>query len=238
MASSALKSQKYNQLYTTFYNKIISGEWKNGQKILPERELCEKYGVSRITVRETLRLLSEQGIVHRKQGSGTFVTTEPTEQKLTKLYTLREHFDKTGIKSHAIILEYDNIKADLDLSQKLEIILGESVIRIKRVFLAADNPYTLETTFLPEKIFPLITKTLVDTKGLYKTISALGVSITSAVERLQPIMLNEIEARVLKEKTSSVAMRINRTTYSAEKVIEYTESIVPGNYFIYTVELS
>lgn len=230
---------KYNQLYDIFHNKIISGEWKNGQKLLPERELCEEFNVSRITLRQTLQMLEEAKLITRKQGRGTFIQNRPVEQKLTKLYSLREHFNKIGIKSTAKITQYEIIRANRDLSEKLEIGINDEVIKIKRVFYAETNPYVLERTFLPLSIFPDMTRKKVAEDGLYNTFNNLGVRIIRATEKLQPLLLKESTAKILNEKVNSVGMRIERTTYSEnDLIVEYTESIVPGEFFTYTVELS
>lgn len=231
-------ASKYGQLYAVFYEKIASGAWQSGYKLLPERELCTEYGVSRITVRETLRLLEEQGLLYRRQGSGTFVQRKPVEQKLTKLYTLREHFQQQGIGSEASILEFSLYKADAAMAEKLAIPPGERVIKIVRLFLAAQTPYALETTYLPHRYFPGMNEESVRDNGLYNTFSALGVVIQRAVERLMPQRLSKATAQLLGVSPNEVAMRIERTTYSRAAIIEYTESIVRGEFFVYTVELN
>lgn len=88
---------KQEQLYSIWYNNITTDKWKAGEKIATERELCEQYSVSRSTVRETLRLLEQKGLISRTQGKGTFVNTKRVEQKLTKLYTLREQFKQMNL---------------------------------------------------------------------------------------------------------------------------------------------
>lgn len=238
MISADETNSKYGRLYAILYGKIASGEWKSGYRLLPERELCLEYDVSRITVRQTLQLLEEQGLIVRKQGRGTFVQFRPVEQKLTKLYTLREHLDQTGINSKAELLEYNIFTADLFMAEKLQILPGEKVVRIQRRFLANDMPYNLETTYLPHKYFNNITEAAVRDNGLYNTFSALGVVIKRAVEQLKPVRPDKTSAQLLGVTMSDVAMSISRTTYSYHHVIEYTECIVRGDFFIYTVELS
>lgn len=230
-------SPKYYRLYELFYNKILSGEWKNGQKLLPERELCEKFEVSRITLRETLRRLADQNLIIRKRGHGTFVKSQPAEQKLTKLYTLREHFNKSGVENSARIREYQTFQADERFAEIFKIKVGDPVIMIKRIFYANTKPYVLETTYLPADRFPGITKRMVDEGGLYHTFAVIGVEISKAIEQLQPILVRRNVAKLLQEEDGSIGMRIERTTYSGNIVVEYTKSIVPGEFFIYTVEL-
>lgn len=237
-ANNQERENKYSRLYNIFYNKIISGEWKDGQKILPERELCQLCSVSRITVRETLHLLEQEGLISRRQGRGTFVHRKPVEQKLTKLYRLREQFQRLGIENIAKICSFAFIPADMFLSRALGVEINSSVVKIERIFYAAGTPYVLETNYLPANHFPGITKEMVQEHGLYNTFSDLGVLIQRAVDQMKPILVDKVTASLLKVKVNDAAMLIDRTTYSQNTIIEFTRSIVRGDYCVYTVELS
>ena len=70
-----------HQLKKEFYEKIASKEWLPGQLIPSEKELCDEYGVSRITVREALRELVQANYLVRKQGKGTFVAEPKIKQE-------------------------------------------------------------------------------------------------------------------------------------------------------------
>jgi GntR family transcriptional regulator len=63
----------YAQLAEKLKEKILKGEWKDGEKIPPELELMEKYGVSRATVRAAIDALVAEGFLVKRHGIGTFV---------------------------------------------------------------------------------------------------------------------------------------------------------------------
>jgi len=73
----------YQQLKNILKGQILSGVLKPGDRIPPETELCAKYGVSRITVRQAIHSLVEEGFLYRKQGKGTFVTS-PKQVRLAR----------------------------------------------------------------------------------------------------------------------------------------------------------
>ena len=85
ITGDAKNHYKYTQLYEALVKKISSGEWKPHDCMPTERELCQEYQLSRITVRDALNLLVKDGYIYRRQGKGTFVAMRPIEQKLTKL---------------------------------------------------------------------------------------------------------------------------------------------------------
>ena len=72
----------YQQLAETIKEQIASGKLKENDKLMAEKELCESYDVSRITVRKALELLADEGLIIRKQGIGTFIASRSTEGKL------------------------------------------------------------------------------------------------------------------------------------------------------------
>ena len=81
-----MRSQEYQKVYNSIKSQIVAGRYAGGQKLVPERLLCEQYGVSRITARHALRLLEDDGLVERFQGKGTFIkSTKPAKLAITDL---------------------------------------------------------------------------------------------------------------------------------------------------------
>lgn len=226
---------KQEILYSEWDNNIITGKWKAGEKIATERELCEQYNVSRSTVRETLRLLEQKGLISRTQGKGTFVNTQRVEQKLTKLYTLREQFKKMNASHYSTILDFSIINANSLVAQNLKLNIGEKIIKIIRLFYVSDKPYALETSYLPEHFFPGMTAEQVQQNGLYKTFAQYHITVQQAIEKLKPVHPDRTASKLL--ATSDVAMKIERTSFWDKSLVEYTESLVRGDIFEYTVYL-
>jgi GntR family transcriptional regulator len=74
----------HQQLKAAIEDRILSGEWLPGTQVPSERELCEQYQISRITVRQALSALVTEGRLIRTQGRGTFVAWPRIEQQLTR----------------------------------------------------------------------------------------------------------------------------------------------------------
>jgi GntR family transcriptional regulator len=81
-----MENQEYHKVHSDLKSLILGGHYAAGQKLAPERKLCQQYQVSRITVRHALRLLEEGGLVERFQGKGTFVkNTKPAKLPITEI---------------------------------------------------------------------------------------------------------------------------------------------------------
>src|SRR6266446_8799083 len=76
---------RYYQLKEIMRERIRSGEWKPGDLIPSERELGEKYGISRMTARQAITDLVNEGLFYREQGKGTFVSRHKITQQLINL---------------------------------------------------------------------------------------------------------------------------------------------------------
>src|SRR5688572_26061855 len=87
------------QLRSKLLEKMEQKCWTPGAKIPSERELCEEYGVSRMTVREVLKDLVQEGYLVRKQGKGTFVSLPKFEHEFTSSYSLSQEIEKEGLHS-------------------------------------------------------------------------------------------------------------------------------------------
>ena len=80
-----MKTQEYHKVYNSLKSQILEGCYAAGQKVPAERQLCQQYGVSRITARHALRLLEEDGLLERFQGRGTFIKAiKPAKLPITE----------------------------------------------------------------------------------------------------------------------------------------------------------
>ena len=95
------------QLRKELYEKIRNKEWMPGQMIPSERELCDEYCVSRITVREALKELVQSGYLVRKQGKGTFVAVPTVEHTMTSTFSLSQALEESGNESKFIMVSYN-----------------------------------------------------------------------------------------------------------------------------------
>jgi GntR family transcriptional regulator len=78
---------KYIQLANLLREKLAAREYSPGQQIPTETELCERYKVSRVTVREAIDRLVQENLLYREQGRGTYVTPQKLKRNVTKIYS-------------------------------------------------------------------------------------------------------------------------------------------------------
>lgn len=138
----------YKQLKDIIYSQIKNGEIKPSEMLSSEAELCKKYDISRITVRQALRQLIDDGLLYTIKGKGTFVAEPKLEQIMVKIPDFFEEMADRGKRPEVKVLDVSVVEASPAISEKLQVPLGEQVFRIKRLFLAENKPHILEKKFI------------------------------------------------------------------------------------------
>jgi GntR family transcriptional regulator len=149
-------STAYSLLAQSLRERILSGEWKSGARLSTERDLCRQFGVSRITVRRALQIMEEEGLVIRRQGSGTFVNARAGR----RIPIVNGDFS-ASIQRHApeltrVVKEMERRTADAETAAKLGIPVGDRILFVRRVDQLGKRPVATDEVFLPARFVDLL----------------------------------------------------------------------------------
>lgn len=150
---SNLRTPRYMQAYTALRDWIHHGAYSPGDRLPSEPQLCEIFGVSRITIRSAIDLLEREGLVARQQGRGTFVSAEvpdaPSRGNLQELVRrLRQLDQATTLADVAIATQ----PADPPTAGDLQLSPGEQIVRITYTRLRDGEPIGLTEVVLPARL--------------------------------------------------------------------------------------
>jgi len=137
----------YRQLAKLLISQIHAGDYQAGNRLPSERELSESYKVSRITARQAIDLLFEDGLIFREQGRGTFVA-EPRMRHLQGLTSFTEDMQARGFTPYSRILTQEVLKADGELQSSLRISAGQRILHLVRLRMADDRPIALQASYI------------------------------------------------------------------------------------------
>lgn len=232
------KSPLYYQLAEIIINDIKEKNLQENDRILTEREYCEKYNLSRSTVRQAIAYLEKKGYIYKVQGCGTFVSSRVMKQKLLKFYSFTEEAKKQGKTPSSKILSFKEKKADEKICKELNINKDDKVYELQRLRLADDEVVMYEKTYLLEKKMQGLSKNILLEKPLYEILqNRYNISFTKATERFSVLLADEKIAEILTIPQGSPIIRLQRWTYAGMEIIEYTVSLVRGDRFEFEVEL-
>jgi DNA-binding GntR family transcriptional regulator len=132
----------YAQLVRILTGQIRAGVFRPGDRLPSEAQLCERYGVSPMTVRRVINILANQGVVTAEQGRGTFVRPLELGTATFDLETLQRFFQEEG-QSRVKLLEARIAPATERVARKLAIITGERTVFIRRLIFQDEQPMLL-----------------------------------------------------------------------------------------------
>lgn len=125
-----------------------------GQRLISEPELAKQMGVSRATLREAMRTFETQGVIRRRQGSGTYVVGKVPviDAGLERLESIETMARRMNLEITISDLHVEQTEADKDMAANLKVDAGSRLTRIRRVIRADRRPAAYLVDILPESI--------------------------------------------------------------------------------------
>jgi len=228
----------YEQLKNIIENQITSGELKSNEQIPSERELGEKYKVSRITVRQAIIMAEREGLVTKVHGVGTFVTSPKIRQELNIISSFQSTVEQLGLIASTKILNSNIITSDFQLSRLLNLEVMEKILNLQLLGSGDNSPIVYYNTYfsfhLGEEL-EKIAQTMIDngipfsTLDLYKSIPEYRP--THVEQTFESILSNEHLAAILKIQIGFPLLRVTSIVYQQNQPLEYKESFYKGDMY-------
>ncbi len=209
-----------------------------GQRLPSEPHLAKQLGVSRATLREAMRTFETQGMIRRRQGSGTFVVgkVDVIDSGLELLESLDTMAKRMGLEVSVSDLHLDQLFADQDHSNELAVPLATRLTRVRRVIRENGRPVAYLVDTLPEDIFKA--EDLPDTfKGsVLDFLLVRGDPLATSRAEISATGATAEVAKALEIQRGDVLLQFVSQLYNAEgKVIAYSVSYFIPGYFNFHV---
>lgn len=180
----------YMKIHDQIKKEIDEEIWKIGQRLPSERDLAEQFEVSRMTLRQAITLLVEEGVLERRMGSGTFVASTRVQEKMRGTTSFTEIIKAQGKTPSSQLISYRRTLPSKEEVEKLEIEKTENVIRMERVRYANHIPVVYEVASIPEKFIKNFNKEEI-TKHFFKPCKNMAIKLEN---------LNKLFMHVLPKK--------------------------------------
>lgn len=207
----------YAQLANILRRQIANGYFRPGDQLPSEAQLCRTYGISPMTVRRSINLLSDQGVVSTAQGKGTFVKPLELGTAVFDLYELQALFQDeadTAVK----LLEVRVVVADERTARKLCIAEGDKIIYIRRLLTKDDQPIFYHRAYLIYDPMRPIVEAEMDVTSLRGLFSnAVNHSLKRGQLTIEATLMNVEEANILQAHLPAAAFYLEHLFYDFDE---------------------
>lgn len=229
----------YLQIKEHLLTKIDAGVWPEDSMIPTESELCEEYNVSKITVREAIKILVKDGRLSRKPGKGTFVTKQKIEQKLDRFFSFTRWAKQNGLEPASRILKVETLPCDVHIARHLNIAEGEPVTRIERLRLGNNEPLMLEVIWVPSSLCPdlhLHDLSNIPLNDILET--EYGITLAKATESIEPQTADDYISKLLGIDRDVLLLHVEHTAYAtSNRIVYFVTSSYRGDRVKFSIEL-
>jgi DNA-binding GntR family transcriptional regulator len=196
---------------------ILSGEFPLGAKLPNEERLCVRFNVSRVTIREAVRGLIEDGYVVRRQGSGTFVSRRPQlRNSLDRNFSYTAYLEGSGVRAGRRIVSIKTVAADTDTASALALDEGALVVQLRRVRTADRRPAIYSVDYLPADLAdPRSDRTLLS-GSLYRLLTVRRHAVEHGEAVLSPASADGEMARLLGVTPGALLQHMRQVDYDID----------------------
>lgn len=226
----------YRQIADALREKISAGELKPGDALPTESSLQEAFNVSRVTVRQALKLLTEEQIVESIQGSGTYVKEERVNYDIYQLTGFYEKLADRNVDTHSEVSIFEVLKADAKLAEKLNLSHDDKVWHVKRVRFIKQKPVNLEETWMPLALFPDLTWEVIENSKYHYVEQIKKLVIDRSEQELVPIMPSEEAIAALSlDPAKPILEKVSRGFLKDGRVFEYSRNVFNTDDYKFTL---
>lgn len=217
---------KYHKIASDIKEDILKGNYKPNEQLPFEKEICEKYNASRMTVKKALDLLVAEGLIVKRRGSGSFIK-DITEEEIQNIIEKKQFLGLTntslGHEVKSKVLDFEIVKADEKIASTFKIDIGDFVYFIHRVRYIDGEPIVIEKTYMPISIASDMK--LEDVNGsIYNFLQKkLGLKIQSAHSTVRVKKADESDKENLLLMDNETIAEVEKVVYLENgKAFEYS----------------
>lgn len=227
MADFSQPIPKYYKIYDALLEQIKKGEFKEYDRFYTDTELIERFGVSRGTIREAVKLLIQQGYLVREQGRGTFVTSPTIEQDSDKLMGFTELMTKHNIEPSAQVIEQKVVEAPENLMNLMDLKEGDQLVYLVRVRFGNDEPLIIERSYFNYSFFQPIYEMDLQSNSIFELLyKYTDTRLGEARQRITSIRAGESEVKLLNVQSGDPLLLMKRLIKTGKgEYFQYSEDV-------------
>jgi GntR family transcriptional regulator len=215
MSKNGTNIPAYQRIQKAIRKRIDASELRPGDPVDSERELAKLHKVSLMTARHALVGLEREGLVERRRGAGTFVASPRIH--FNKLMSYTEHMSSRGLMPKSRVLVAKIAEQEPEVAARLGLSATAPLVKIERLRLTGDDPYALETCYLPFQEYSELVKAPLGKTSLFGLLEhEYGLELAYADEEVDATAAEAHIAELLCVPRGASVLRIRQVIYSTK----------------------
>jgi GntR family frlABCD operon transcriptional regulator len=227
----------YDQVKRLILGDLKTGHYRSGTYLPSEADLCEYYGVSRITLRRAVSELCSEGYLKRVHGKGTLVTEPKLQQALVSLTGFTESLANLGHSvSYRVLVKGDYAPPE-GVRSRLQAAPDDHIVGIRRLLMVDDRPLTIEELYFLRSLYEKATAPVAEGGSFYEALKTFYDEKPAAAERTINVDFpSPSECELLACPPSQPVYRIEKLVIGQKKnPISFSVLITPSNRVTYSI---
>lgn len=224
----------YLEVADKLKHDIFSGKYPVGTMLPTETELEQLFGVSKITVRKAIELLSADEYVEKCAGRGTTVLSNRPYNKLSKSTSFTQILENSNcqVDKSVLGLEVIDFPEGSDFRQAFK---NGRALRFRRLYLLNGKPYIYFVHYLPESLADVDARTF-EEESLYRVLNQRGFEISRFEDDFEAVMLSDAERAILGTDSKAAIKRVRRSYDRDGGIVEFSEALYDTAQRAYHIE--
>lgn len=207
----------YRQLHVVLLQRIREGAFEPGEPLPSELQLARDYGLSRVTVRRTLELLEQEGLIRRRRGLGTYLADTPAPGLDGPISGLLDNLITIGLDTKAETLATEWLERPPPrVAQALDLRDGERCLMTERLRWHGGEPFSHTLLWLPERVAAVLPLNAIGDHPVVTLLERAGVRPTSADQTLSAKLADDRTAAMLQTEIGAPIISLRRTVRDGE----------------------
>lgn len=228
MTTAAPRRLPSEDIKASIRQRIAEGGWQPGMKLPSERELVQQFGCARMTVHHALRELEDEGLIERRQGSGSYVAQLHPISNVLQVRDIHEEIAERGHVHVTRVLTVEKLKASAEIATAMRLRKGSTVFHVRLVHVENGVPIQLED----RHVNPALAPDFMARDFTQVTPSAVlfaHAPLTEAEQVVEAVLADAEQARALDVPAGSALLMVSRRTVSQGAVASVARLYHPGS---------
>jgi GntR family transcriptional regulator len=223
----------YLQIAEALASLLKSNLFPPGSLLPPERFFCERYGISRMTLRQTMVMLKREGLIESHRGRGTFVAPQRLQKQQQEMRSFTEEIRSRGGSAQSRVISFELVVPTLSTRKFFGLSEGNRVYEICRVRLKDGTPLAVETSQLSQRLAPWLERFDLEKNSLYRILEeSYGLRLDACIEEISAELPSAAHRRLLGIPRSCAALVVNRKAFTdTGEALELTRSTYRGDLY-------